>query len=194
LQVSGSNADLAIGFSNAAAGAKSWQILNEATGGVNAAGSLCFYNLTNSTTVVCFPSTGGLTTTGSISQTTANGATRTWGSNSEEITLATGATTTDSVANLLPANSVIDSVVARVTQTITAACTGWEVGTSGSPTRFSPTGGFDATLTVGETTVDVTNAQQTVADKIRVTCNTGNPGAGKVRVTVFYSSFTAPTS
>jgi lysophospholipase L1-like esterase len=53
---------------------------------------------------------------------------------SEEITLATGATTTDSSANLLPAGALILSVTARVTTTITTAAN-WKVGDATTANR-----------------------------------------------------------
>lgn len=119
---------------------------------------------------------------------------------SEEITLDTGGATTDSSANLLPANAVIVAVVARVTQTITTA-TDWSLGDATTAARFAAA---NSTLTAGTTSVglahlqggvstDATGPVQTAAAKLRVTC-TGTPGAGKVRVTVFYLVSVAPTS
>lgn len=35
---------------------------------------------------------------------------------------------------------------------------------------------------------------QTSAAKLRITCAGSNPGAGKIRVTVFYRQFVSPTS
>ena len=119
----------------------------------------------------------------------------------EEITLATGATTTDSTANLLPANSLIVAVTARVTTTITAAATGWSLGDASTSDRFS---GNETTLTAGTTKVSSTlwdqskaagyTPWQAAAAKVRVTCAGGNPGAGKIRVCVFGFTVSAPTS
>jgi hypothetical protein len=110
--------------------------------------------------------------------------------NSELVTLATGATTTDTSANLLPANSLLLGVTGTVNTTITSACTGWELGDSVTAARFTAN---DTTLTAGEKkvgSVQVTTAIasatagmfQTSAAKVRITCAGGNPGAGKIRV------------
>lgn len=123
------------------------------------------------------------------------------GSTTEEITLSNAATTTDSVADLLPVNSIILAVVARVTVTITALATVWKIGDPTTANRFTSN---DATLTAGETQVglnhwhggvasDAAGPTQQVADKIRITTD-AIPGAGKVRVTVFYRQYIAPTS
>lgn len=120
-------------------------------------------------------------------------------------TLGTGATTTDTGLNCLPANSIIDGVVARVTTTITAACTGWELGDATTPARFSSN---NTTLTAGTTTdaahigtfnntgiaSATTGIWQAAAAKVRITCAGGNPGAGAIRVIVYYHTLTAPTS
>ena len=120
-------------------------------------------------------------------------------------TLATGATTTDTGLNCLPANAVIDTVVARVTTTITAACTGWSLGdattagrfssnntvlTSGTVTDAAHIGTFNNTGIASATT----GTWQASAAKVRITCAGGNPGAGAIRVIVFYHTWTAPTS
>lgn len=119
----------------------------------------------------------------------------------EEVTLATGATTTDSTANLLPASSLIVAVAARVTTTITAAATGWKLGTATTDDRFTAN---NTTLTAGTTDVSVTlwdqskaagyTPWQAAAAKIRITCAGGNPGAGKIRLCVFGFTVSAPTS
>lgn len=120
-------------------------------------------------------------------------------------TLATGATTTDTGLNCLPANSIIDFVVARVTTTITAACTGWELGDAATPARFSSN---NTTLAAGTTTdaahigtynntgiaSATTGIWQASAAKVRITCAGGNPGAGAIRVIVYSHTPTAPTS
>lgn len=120
------------------------------------------------------------------------------GSLTELVTLATGATTTDSFQNLLPANSVIRAVTGRVTTTITAACTGWKLGDATTAGRFTAN---DTTLTANETKVGLLQADQTgaggpiqaAAAKVRITCAGGNPGAGVVRVTSFFDQFVGPT-
>lgn len=127
----------------------------------------------------------------------ANGALLTPTILSEEMTLATGATTTDSTANLLPANAIILQVVARVTTTITASATGWSLGDGSTAARFRAN---DTNLTAGSTGVGMAHLTGTVAfiqaaaAKLRITCAGGNPGAGKVRVSVLALVATAPTS
>ena len=119
---------------------------------------------------------------------------------SENLTLSTGGTTTDTSANLLPANAIIEAVTARITTTITTA-TDWSVGDATTAARFSSA---NATLTSGTTSVglnhrkggvatDAAGPTQTSAAAVRITM-TGTPGAGAIRITVFYSQFIAPTS
>lgn len=130
----------------------------------------------------------------------ANAAEYIIGQASELITLSTAGTTTDSAANLLPANSIIDAVTAVVTTTITTA-TDWKLGDPTSAGRFSA---VNATMTAGASAVgllhmagDVATVAlgptQAAAAKVRIT-TTGTPGAGVIRVTVFYRQFVAPTS
>lgn len=132
--------------------------------------------------------------------TTANGAQWVASQISELITLSTSGTTTDSTADLLPANSIIESVVCRVTTTISTA-TDWSVGDASTAARFASA---NATMTAGSTSIglnhqkggvstDATGQTQAAAAKLRIT-TTGTPGAGAVRCTVFYRQFVAPTS
>jgi hypothetical protein len=118
----------------------------------------------------------------------------------ESITLSTGGTTTNSSANLLPANSLVLGVSARITTTITTA-TDWSVGDGTTAARFSSA---NSTLTSGTTSVglnhwkgavstDATGPTQTSAATLRIT-TTGTPGAGVIRVIVWSLVFTAPTS
>lgn len=138
--------------------------------------------------------------TGSATLLTANGAQWVQGQNSELLTLSTSGATTDTTANLLPANSIIEAVVCRVTTTITTA-TDWSVGDGTTAARFSSA---NATLVAGTTSVglnhqkgavttDAAGPTQVSAAKVRIT-TTGTPGAGAIRITVFYRSFVAPTS
>lgn len=131
---------------------------------------------------------------------TANGGQWIRGQASEEITLSTSGTTTDSVANLLPSSAIIEAIVARVTQTITVA-TDWKVGDGTQAARFCSA---NATLAAGTTSVCLNQDDPTVATanlgpvqssaaKVRIT-TTGTPGAGKIRITVFYRQFIPPGS
>lgn len=143
---------------------------------------------------------GGVAVTPSLTINAAsNGASVIHGSVSELITLSTSGTTTDSSANLLPANSIIKAVVARITTTITTA-TDWKLGDAATAARFTSA---NATLTSGTSDVglnhmkggvasDAAGPTQAAAAKVRIT-TTGTPGAGAIRVTVFYETYTAPT-
>lgn len=140
--------------------------------------------------------TGTLTLATEVKQS-ANAAQWIQGQISELITLSTSGTTTDSAANLLPTNSIIEAVVARVIVTITTA-TDWELGDGTIAGRFSAP---NSTMTAGTTQVGTVQVDQTgtsgprqvAAAKLRIT-TTGTPGAGQIRVTVFYRQFVAPTS
>jgi len=129
--------------------------------------------------------------------TTDNGAQWVRGQATELITLSTSGTTTDSSADLLPANSIIESVVLRVTTTITTA-TDWKAGDATTPGRFTTANGTRTagTTDIGLVHVDQAGAagpRQTSAAKLRIT-TTGTPGAGAVRATVFYRQFVPPTT
>lgn len=127
----------------------------------------------------------------------ANGGYWEHGTISELLTLSTGGTTTDTTANLLPVNSIIEAVVARVTTTITVA-TDWKLGDATIPGRFAAA---NSVMTAGSTSVGTVQADQTgtsgprqvAAAKLRVT-TTGTPGAGVIRITTFYRQFIPPTS
>jgi hypothetical protein len=123
----------------------------------------------------------------------------------EEIALSTGGATTDSVADLLPANSIILSVSARITTAVAGVdSTGISVGDPTTAARF----GSLAALTAGTTVVgidqlkgavasDAAGPTQSTAAKVRLTCAGGadnTPTAGKVRVAVSFIRFTAPTA
>jgi len=131
---------------------------------------------------------------------TPNSAFATYGTLSEEITLNTGSTTHDTTANLLPANSIIRAVCTRVTTTITTAVT-FSVGDPTTAARFfASAGGLTAGSTrvgldhwSGAVTTLAAGPSQAAAAKVRLTTN-ANPGAGVVRITVFYEKFTPPTS
>jgi hypothetical protein len=122
-----------------------------------------------------------------------------WGSVAENLTLSTGGTTTDTAANLLPADSYIESVTARVTTTV-ATATSWQLGDATTAGRFTAAQS-GAQLTAGATVVglvhcDVTGAggpRQTAAAKVRIT-TVGTPSAGALRITSYYRTFVAPTS
>ena len=130
----------------------------------------------------------------------ANGATIQMLSASESLTLSTSGTTTDTTANLLPAGAIIHTVVARITTTITTA-TSWQLGDPTTAGRFTAA---NSTMTANTTDIGTvhrttgvasatTGMIQTAAAKVRVT-TVGTPGAGVIRITVFYTLLTPPTS
>jgi hypothetical protein len=148
-----------------------------------------------------------LETDGSLQNNTSqlvravNGAKLFFGSKSADITLGTGGTTTDSSTNLLPANSIILQVTGTVSTTISGGtCSGWQLGDPTTAGRFTAS---DTTLTAGESKVGgvhlttgiasaTTGMFQAADAKVRITCATGAPGAGKIRVTVFYLQAVPP--
>jgi hypothetical protein len=125
---------------------------------------------------------------------TTEGARWVHGSISELLTLSTSGTTTDSSADLLPADSVIEAVVARITTAIVTA-TDWKLGDATVSGRFAAA---NSTRTLGTTEVGTVHIgqsgtsgpRQVSAAKLRVT-TTGTPSAGVIRLTVFYSQFIA---
>jgi hypothetical protein len=131
-------------------------------------------------------------------ETVANASQAVHGFVTELLTLSTGAATTDTSMDL-PANSIILAVVGRVTTGITTATT-FDVGDPTTQARFA-TGVAAAISTTfvglnhqkGGVSTDAAGPVQASTAKVRVTCNT-TPGAGVVRLTIFYQSFIAPSS
>jgi hypothetical protein len=112
-------------------------------------------------------------------------------------TLNVGGTTTDTGLTCLPATAIIDAVVYRITTTITTAAN-FTVGDATTAARFC---GAQSVLTSGTTgtcfvQADQTGAagpRQTAASAVRITTN-ANPGAGAIRLIVYYHTWTPPTS
>lgn len=129
-----------------------------------------------------------------------NGGFWEFGTNSEVLTLATGSTTTDTVANLLPANAIIEAVNYRVTTAITTAVS-FSIGDASTAGRFvsGATGvslgstGAGLLQWSGGVATDAAGPLQVSSAKVRVTTN-ANPGAGAIRIEVFYRVFALPTS
>ncbi|MFA6031106.1 MAG: hypothetical protein WC969_14720 [Elusimicrobiota bacterium] len=114
---------------------------------------------------------------------------------SEEITLATGGATTLSIANLLPANSLILGAVIRVTEAINNA-TAFIVGASaGDLDGLVATG---TALTLNATAVGagaLIGTFNVAANTVTITTSGGTQNTtGKVRVSVLVRTLTAPTS
>lgn len=143
---------------------------------------------------------GNSSVNGTLTQKGVFGELGTIGQASEEITLSTLSGSTDSVAFILPANALILGITARITVAITGA-TAWSVGDPTTTARFitSNTDLIVATTKVGlnhlkgSVTTEAAGPTQTTAAKVRI-ATTGTPTAGKIRVTVFYISFTPATS
>lgn len=141
---------------------------------------------------------------GGRSVRTANAAQYVSGHVSELVTLSTVAAFTVPAVIQMPANSVIRSVVARVTTTINpgaGGATSFELGDAILSTRFGAGGALASGSTlVGITQVDQTGTagpKQTTAASPRITLTGGGtniPSAGVVRLTIFYDRFIAPTS
>jgi hypothetical protein len=106
------------------------------------------------------------------------------------ITTLSGASTSTGL-NCLPANSIILAIEYRITTTITTA-TSFTIGDSGSATRYC---GTQSTLTSGTTGYCSAAGYyfNASAAAVKVTPST-TPGAGAIRLTVTYLTFTAPTS
>lgn len=143
----------------------------------------------------------GLAALASLPLASTHGATGTLAWAEESITLATGATTTDGSASLLPADALILAVVARLTTAIAMAGTTWSLGDDTTATRFSAA---NSGITAGTTAVGLnqwqggvtTNAAgpvQSSAANVRVTCSQA-PGGGVMRVAVLALTVGAPTS
>lgn len=115
------------------------------------------------------------------------------GVTTELLTLSTSGTTTDTAANLLPADSIIYAVTVRVVTTISGGgVASYSVGDSGSGTRFASA---VTPITAGSTKVGLGApcSAQASAAKVRITTS-ATPSAGAVRITVHYRTFTPPAS
>lgn len=122
------------------------------------------------------------------------------GINTEELTIAAAAST-DSVANLLPADSIIQAVCVRVTALFPTAAT-FTVGDAADADRFASGVSVAAGTTAvgllhmqGGIAADASGPVQTAAAAVRITPNLAPAAAtGKVRIDVYYSKFVAAAS
>jgi len=190
------------------AGANPGTVLTITHSGSPTTGTVSLFNVNLSCGSII---SNGMTAAGNVSvlngnsfnMQSSNAASAVRGQSSEEITLSLAGTTTDSSTNLLPAGAIIDAVVARVTQTISggAVPTTWEAGDPTTAARFISTGNaliagttaIGLNQMAGSVTTDAAGPTQPAAAKVRITLDQ-IPGQGKVRVTVFWTQFTAPTS
>lgn len=131
----------------------------------------------------------------------AFGGLATLGRATEELTLSTVGATTDTAANLLPVGSLILAVNTRITTALTGPTTSIDVGDATTANRFAD----NIAITLNATNVGIRHQDtslnaatvgpaQVAAAPVRITANGGNPTAGKVRISVCYVQFTAPTS
>jgi len=122
-----------------------------------------------------------------------------WGMTQEDVTLSTGGVTTDTAATFLPANAIIESVIAFVVTTISGGgVANFSVGDAAQSARFISA---YSTLTSGGKKVGLLHMDPTVASanlgpvqgsaaSARITCD-ATPTAGVVRLTVFYRQYVA---
>jgi hypothetical protein len=143
---------------------------------------------------------GGTTTTkgGFKRIADANGSSVQAFSSTEQTTLATGATTTATSGNLAPANSQIEAILLRITTAITTASNFTVKVTGGNAfCQIGTATTSNTTLTANTTYVMVpcahADAFNASATTLTFTTNV-NPGAGVIRVTTVYNTFTPPTS
>lgn len=131
-------------------------------------------------------------------RTTGNNASyREQGISTELLTLSVGGTTTDTAANLLPAGSLIEAVVTRVTTAITGAgVTSFSVGDATIGGRFSTLNalalGSTSIGTLHQDATGTSGPRQTAAAKVRITAVGATPTGGIVRIIVYYSTYTIP--
>lgn len=158
--------------------------------------------LHSSGTIVAASSAINASGTGSsLVVTSANGATLSRKHISELITLSTSTTITTSASNLLPANSNIRAVTARMVTTITTATT-VSIGDPTSGTRFASAANISTSamtvigirhLDPATGTTQALSPVQVAATTVKITMD-AVAGAGSIRVTVFYDETVAPTS
>lgn len=134
-------------------------------------------------------------------ETTSNGAQWKHGYNTELVTIA-ASISSDSATNLLPANAIIEAVVIRVTVAPPGTAS-FQVGDTTTNGRFVPAGTSTTVNTTavglehwrGSVATDAAGPTQATAAVVRLRFNAAPSDAtGRIRVTVFYRSFVAPTS
>lgn len=128
---------------------------------------------------------------------TVNGASHIRYVDSELITLDTGALVTDSSANLLRANSIIDAATCRQVTAITVS-TNWGISDPTTANRFAAATAIATTTLVGHLQNFGGSAAagpvQAAAAKLRITVTGANAGAGVVRCSVFGRTTVAPAN
>lgn len=135
---------------------------------------------------VLFPNTQNVQSGG------ANGAIHSIETATEELTGLTGASVTTTA--LIPAGAMILGVATRVTTTITGATT-FDVGDGTDVDAFGAAIALAAGTTTDLTDYTITAPPvNTAATEVVLTANGSNFTAGAVRIVVWYTVLTAPTS
>jgi hypothetical protein len=120
--------------------------------------------------------------------TGANGQSTQLGQSTTLLSGLTGATVT--ATNLIPANSILLGVTARVTTAITGATT-FDIGDGTTANRF----GDDVAIALNTTSNQViAPAAFTAANNVVLTANGSNFTGGAVRLTAHFMTLVAPTS
>lgn len=143
----------------------------------------------NNTTVIGTPSTTQSRLYGGNALTTgANGQSTHLGQSTVLLTGLTGATRTATA--LIPANSIVIGVTARVTTAITGA-TSFDIGDGTTANLF----GDDVAAALDTTSNNtIAPTRYATATNVVLTANGGNFTAGAVRLTVHFITLVAPTS
>ena len=115
----------------------------------------------------------------------------------QEVTLATGATTTD-VSSFFPAGSVPIAIGGRVTVALTNNAFITKVGTTADDDMFTANAFTDGQIEAADATFVLfsNNAGTTVfptAGDLRITHNAAASGGGKVRLALYHWLISAPT-
>lgn len=123
------------------------------------------------------------------------------GRSEEVVTIA--AANNDSTSSLLPANSIIEAVTARILTTISGTgVTTWHLADPTTANRFTANNNtlIATTMDVGllhknpDGATPAAGPVQASPAKVRVAVGGSGAWAGSVRVTVFFSTFTGPAS
>jgi hypothetical protein len=125
---------------------------------------------------------------GTFLSTGANGQSTQLGQSTTLLSGLTGATVT--ATNLIPANSILLGVTARVTTAITGATT-FDIGDGTTANRF----GDDVAIALNTTSQNViAPALIAAATNVVLTANGSNFTGGAVRLTAHFMTLVAPTS
>jgi hypothetical protein len=161
------------------------------------------FKQTGAPTQIGPPADATVRTGQTIEQLAGFGAKQVESTTTELITLSTSTTVNTSTTNLLPANSIINAVLTECVVAI-ATATSYKVGDPTSDARFlsftTSIGANQASLGLNQwnpaigTTLAL-SAVQASATTVKITTAAATPPtAGKIRVTVFSTVYTGPTT